>query len=183
MTRGLKIVAIIFIIISAFILSYNNLPVADDRYELRAPNGISFSEIRGYENFQVVAPSYRPDRKEIRYILGNRTVIEAYKKGIPENGQPFPDGSIIVKIAYSERKNPAFPAALEPDVLQRVEFMIKDSKRFKDTGGWGYARFLYDEKSKTFKPYGKDPDFHNECFQCHTIVKDRDFVFTKYFER
>ena len=161
----------------------SDLLVAQDRYELKAPNGISFSEIRGYENWEVVAPSYRTDKKEIRYILGNETIVKTYKAGIPENGKPFTDGSILVKIAYSERKNPDFPAALEPDILQRVEFMMKDSKRFKDTGGWGYARFLYDVKTDTFKPYGKDPAFEQECHQCHTIVKGRDFVFTRYFQK
>jgi hypothetical protein len=58
--------------------------------------------------------------------------------------------------------------------------MIKDSIRFKDTGGWGYARFVYEAAANTFKPYGKDPSFANECHQCHMLVKDRDFVFTKY---
>ena len=89
-------------------------------------------------------------------------------------------GSMLVKIAYSEMKNPAFPAALEPDALQRIEFMLKDSKRFADTGGWGYARFVYNAASNTYTPYGKDAAFANECYQCHTLVKDRNYVFTKY---
>lgn len=154
-----------------------------DKYSLKEPNGISFSEIRGYEIWQAVAPSYRTDKNEIRVILGNDTLAKAYKEGVPENGKPFPDGSVLVKIAYSERKSADFPAAIEPDLLQRVEFMIKDAKRFKSTNGWGYARFVYDAKTGIFTPYGKEASFDQECNGCHTIVKGRDFVFTKYSPR
>ena len=157
--------------------------VAQDRYQLKALNGISFSEIKGYEGWKVVAPSYRTDKNEIRVILGNDTLLNAYRQGVPESGKPFPDGSILVKIAYSEKKSPEFPAAIEPDALQRVELMIKDAKRFKSTNGWGYARFVYDAKAKTFAPYGKDAAFDQECNGCHLIVKGRDYVFTKYPER
>lgn len=153
---------------------------AQDKYALKAPNGLSFEDIRGYETWQVIAPSYRTDKKEVRYILGNAALVEAYKKGSSKKGILFPDGAILVKIAYSEMKNPVFPAALEPDTLQRIEFMVKDSKKFSATGGWGYARFVYDPASNTYTPYGKDADFANECYQCHTLVKDRDYVFTKY---
>jgi len=69
-----------------------------------------------------------------------------------------------VKISYSEIKDPAFPSALVPDVLQRVEFMMKDSKRFASTGGWGYARFPYDAATDTYKAYGKEPSFADECY-------------------
>jgi len=151
-----------------------------DKYELKVPNGISFSEIRGYETWQVIAPSYRTDNNEVRIILGNPAMISAYREGIPGNGKPFPDGSAIVKIGWSDKKNPDFPVALEPDVLKRVEFIIKDSQRFPDTGGWGYARFVYDAKISTFAPYGKDASFVQECHQCHTAVKRKDFIFTSY---
>lgn len=170
--------------LSAFLFIYgNSLLVAQDKYELKEPNGISFSEISGYEGWQVIAPSYRTDKNEIRIILGNTIMINAYKEGTPANGKPFPEGSTIVKVAYSERKNPVFPAAIEPDVLQRVEFIIKDSKRFPDTNGWGYARFIYDAKTGKFTPYGKDALFVHECHQCHTLVKAKDFIFTGYPQR
>jgi hypothetical protein len=83
----------------------------------------------------------------------------------------------------SERKSPDFPAAFEPDVLKRVEFIMKDSKRFTDTSGWGYARFIFDAKTATYTPYGKDATFVRECHQCHTIVKAKDFIFTGYPQR
>ncbi|MHB8909428.1 MAG: cytochrome P460 family protein [Syntrophales bacterium] len=154
--------------------------MAQDRFALKAPNGISFSEIRGYETWQFIAPSYRTDNNELRVILGNSAMIDSYKAGVPGNGKPFSEGSIIVKIGWSERKSPVFPAAHEPDILKRVEFIMKDSKRFPATGGWGYARFVYDAKSATYMPYGKDDSFAQECFQCHTLVKDKDFIFTSY---
>ncbi|MBI5232975.1 MAG: cytochrome P460 family protein [Deltaproteobacteria bacterium] len=151
-----------------------------EKERLKAPNGLSFADIKGYETWQVVAPSYRPDKKEVRYILGNDTLINAYKSGVPENKKPFPDGSILVKISYSEKQHPAFAAALVPDILQRIEFMVRDEKRFKETGGWGYARFIYEAKTGAFKPYGNNASFANECYQCHTLVKESDYVFTKY---
>lgn len=154
--------------------------LAQDKYSLSELNGISFSEIKGYETWQVIAPSYRTDVKEVRIILGNPAMIAAYQSGIPGNGKPFPDGSTIVKIGWAQRQSPSFPVALEPDALKRVEFIIKDSKRFPDTNGWGYARFVYDAKKDTYTPYGKDASFARECYQCHTLVKQKDFIFTNY---
>ena len=179
-----KILMIVIPVIAVVLMTQGNGSIAvQDQYELKAPNGISFSEIRGYETWQVIAPSRRTDNNELRIILGNTTMINGYKEGIPGNGKPFPDGSIIVKIGWSERKSPDFPVAFEPDVLKRVEFIMKDSKRFPDTSGWGYARFVYDAKSSTYTPYGKDASFARECYQCHTIVKAKDYIFTGYPRR
>jgi hypothetical protein len=166
-----------------FMVWCNTSLMAQGKYELKAPNGISFSEIRGYEAWQVIAPSYRTDNNELRIILGNPEIIKAYEGGIPGNGKPFPEGAVIVKIGWSERKSPVFPAAHEPDALKRVEFIIKDSGRFPATSGWGYARFVYDVKTATFAPYGKEESFAQECYQCHTLVKERDFIFTGYPQR
>jgi hypothetical protein len=148
------------------------------KYRLKAPNGISFSEIKGYEKLQAIAVSREADKNELRVILGNNIMVDAYKKGIPGNGKPFPEGSAIVKIGWLEKKNTHFPSAHESDVLKRVEFILKDSKRFPETSGWGYARFIYDAKTATFTPYGKDSSFTRECYQCHAIVKKKDFIFT-----
>ena len=178
MERPINSIRIILVIVLVM-GSYGSLQ-AQDRYELRAPNGIAFAEVRGYETWQVIAPSYRTDNKEVRIILGNAVMVDAYKNGIPLNGKPFPEGAVIVKIGWSERISPAFPAALEPDILKRVEFIVKDSKRFPGTNGWGYARFVYDAASARFTPYGKDASFAQECHGCHTIVKAKDFIFTGY---
>lgn len=154
---------------------------AQDRFTLKAPNGVAFSEIRGYETWQVIAPSY--DNDGLKIILGNTVMINAYKEGIPGNGKPFPEGSIIVKITWSKRKSPVYPIATEPDTLHSVQVIVKDSKRFPETSGWGYARFLYDAASDMFKPYGSDSSFEKECYQCHTIVKAKDYIFTSYPRR
>ena len=153
---------------------------AQDRFTLVAPNGIAFSEVRGYEDWNVVAPSFRTDNNEVRVILANDVMIRAYRQGAPGTGGSFPEGSIIVKIGYSAVKNPSFDAALVPGVLKRVEFIIKDTRRFPATNGWGYARFVYDPAKGLFTPYGKDANFGQECYDCHTIVKDHDFIFTTY---
>ena len=181
----MKKIMISAMIISSIILmmSGEGSIAASDKYKLKTPNGISFSEIEGYETWQVIAPSRRTDNNELRIILGNTTMIKAYQQGIPGNGKSFPEGSIIVKIGWSERKSADFPVAFEPDVLRRVEFIMKDSKRFPDTSGWGYARFVYDARTSTFTPYGKDATVARECHQCHTIVKKKDFIFTGYPER
>ena len=179
-----RVAGIVLVMTAALILAGQlSAQGKQDRYSRVAPNSISFSEIRGYENWAVVAPSYRTDQSEVRIILGNETILKAYREGVPGNGKPFPDGSILVKVGWAERKHPSFPAALEPDALQRVEFMIKDAKKFKKTQGWGYARFVYDVKTDSFAPYGKDAAFDQECSMCHTLVKDRDYVFTSYGRR
>lgn len=150
-----------------------------DRYTLKAPNGVEFSEFRGYETWQDVAVSQTDDG--IKAILGNPVMINAYKEGIPGNGQPFPDGSVTVKIQWSKVKNPVSPYfVMVPDALKSVSFILKDSKRFPETSGWGYAQFLYDAASGTFKPYGSDSSFGNVCYKCHTIVKTKDYIFTAY---
>jgi len=173
----------VLVLAGVFTMWLNNSISAQDKYELKEHNGIAFSEIKGYEDWPTVAVSRRTDNNELRVILGNTAMINAYKEGIPANGKPFPDGSIVVKIGWSERKSADFPVAYEPDVLRRVEFIVKDSKRFPDTSGWGYARFVYDEKTSMFKPYGKDASFAQECYQCHTIVKKKDFIFMGYPHR
>ena len=135
-----------------------------------APNGITL--ISGYRSWEAIAPSYRDDKNQIRVILGNPVVIEAMK----QNVRPFPDGSIMAKVAWSAVKHPKFPAATVPGSFSQVEFMVKDSVLYRETGGWGFARFVgYD-----LKPYGKNPGFVQECFSCHQPVKSNDYVFTGF---
>jgi hypothetical protein len=155
---------------------------AQDRYELTAPNGVSFSEIRGYETWQAIAPSKVKDG--IKVILGNPQMIKAYQGGIPRNGKPFPDGAKVVKIEWSAKPHPADHGALVPSTLRSVAFIIKDSKRFPETSGWGYAQFLYDPKAESFKPFGEDASFGKTvCFACHTKVAATDYIFTAYQPR
>ena len=120
----------------------------------------------------------------IKVIVGNPVMINAYREGIPGNGKPFPEGSKIAKIEWSKKKNPVSPYAVTvPDTLKSVAFIQKDSKRFPETSGWGYAQFLYDPASDTFKPFGSDSSFGKACYGCHTIVKGQDYIFTSYPRR
>ena len=155
---------------------------AQDKYTLKAPNGVAFSEFRGYESWQNVAPSVTEDG--IKSILANPVMIKAYEEGIPGNGKPFPDGSMIVKIEWSKKKNSESPYSVEvPDTLKSVAFIEKDTKRFPDSSGWGYAQFNYDAASGAFKSFGNDSSFATKCYKCHTIVKATDYIFTRYTER
>ena len=115
----------------------------------------------------------------IAAVFGSKKEIPD-KEGIPGNGKPFPDGSMIVKIEWTKEQNSVSPYFVEvPDTLKSVSFIEKDSKRFPDTSGWGYAQFLYDAASDTFKPFGDDSSFGKKvCYQCHTAVTARDYIIT-----
>ena len=159
---------------------------AQDKYILKVPNGLAFSEFRGYESWQVVSISQ--DGPVIAAIFANPVMIQAYKAGIPGNGKPFPDGSKMAKIHWNPKKMETFPSATVPGTQHDVDFMVKDSKRFADSGGWGWAVFEYDAASDTFRPgtsADKPPQGNDaKCgFACHTTVKTRDYVFTEYGHR
>lgn len=134
-----------------------------------APNGITLYP--DYISWKIIAPSYREDRGQIRIITGNEIAVAALRAG----KKPLPDGSVLAKVAWKAEKNPSFPVATEPTAFAQVEFMVKDAEKYKDTGGWGFARFVGSE----LKPYGKDPGFVAECFGCHTPVAGNDYLFTK----
>jgi hypothetical protein len=152
---------------------------AQDKYTLKAPNGVAFSEFKGYETWENVAPSATEDG--IKSILANPVMIKAYRDGIPGNGKPFPDGSKIVKIEWKKKTNEESPYSVKvPGTLKSVAFIQKDTKRFPESSGWGYAQFNYDEASDSFKPFGDDSSFGNKCYKCHTIVKTTDYIFTAY---
>lgn len=159
---------------------------AQDKYTQKVPNGLSFSEFRGYEGWQLVSISQ--DGNLIAATLANPVMIKAYLAGTPGNGKPFPDGSKLAKIHWNPKKMDTFPAATVPGTQHDVDFMVKDSKRFADSGGWGYAVFDYDAASGAFRPgtlADKPPQGSNaKCgFACHTSVKTRDYVFTDYGHR
>src|SRR5207249_3831177 len=157
-----------------------------DKYTLKVPGGLAFSEFRGYEAWQVVSVSQ--DGPRFAPILANPVMIEAYRAGVPANGKPFPDGSKMAKIHWNPKKLETFPAATVPGAQHDVDFMVKDSKRFPDSGGWGWAAFEHDTASGTFTPAtaAATPPQGNDAkcgFQCHTIAKTRDYVFTDYAPR
>jgi hypothetical protein len=152
---------------------------AQDKYTLQVPNGLAFSEFRGYEGWQTVSISQTEEL--IAVILANPVMIDAYRAGVPGNGKPFPDGSKMAKIHWKPKKSADAPApTIVPDTLHDVDFMVRDSKRFADSGGWGYGEFDYDPASDTFTPFGSGSNCGHAC---HTIVKAKDYVFTAYGKR
>ena len=156
---------------------------AQDKYTVSVPDGLAFSEFKGYEDWQSVAVSVT--ETSVKSILANPAMIKAYKEGIPGNGKPFPEGSKIVKIEWIKEKNPLSPYFVEvPKTLKSVSFIEKDSKRFPENKGWAYAQFAYDAGSDTFKPSPPLSSTGHECgFACHTVVKTHDYIFTKYAPR
>lgn len=132
---------------------------------------LSFKEIEGYQNYKIVATHFRTDKNEIRYILANLVAYNALR----DNKVIMPDGSKIVKIGWSVKEMPTFPSALEAEAIQRVEYMIKDKTKHKESDGWGYARFI--KKDGAYKAWDGDI---NSCVSCHAIVKSNDALFTKY---
>ena len=159
---------------------------AQDKYPVQVPGGLAFSEFRGYEAWETISVSR--NERVLAVIVGNPAMIEAYRAGIPDNGKPFPDGAKMAKIHWAPKPNEFFPEATVPGKLVNVDFMVKDSKRFADGGGWGYAVFDYDAASDTFKPgtSASTPPQGNDAkcgVACHTLAKDRDYVFTDYGRR
>src|ERR1700682_626741 len=119
-----------------------------DRFTVKVPNGLAFSEFKGYETWQDVAVSQTENG--LKLIAANNAMIDAYRQGVPGNGKPFPEGSKIAKLEWSSKKNPESPYfVMVPDALKSVSFIEKDTKRFPDTNGWAYAQFLYDAASAT----------------------------------
>jgi len=187
-TKRLQRIAIVAVLVSAVggsTISAQNKST-QDKYTLKVPGGLAFSEFKGFEGWHLVSVSQ--DGGLFAAILANPVMIDAYQKGIPQNGKPFPDGSKMAKIHWNPKKLETFPAATVPGTQHDVDFMVKDSKRFKDSGGWGWGAFEYDTASHTFRPAttaDKPPQGNDaKCgFGCHTIVKTRDYVFTEYGSR
>ncbi len=153
---------------------------AQDKYSLKSPSGIAFSDFRGYEDWSVVS-SARTD-EVLKVIVANPIMINAYKAGIPGNGQPFPEGSKIAKLQWKPKKSTEAPFVVDvPDVFAQAFFMEKDSKRFPKTGGWGYAVLNYEAASDKFTADAKSP---SDCGNaCHTVVKAKDYIFHPYQKR
>jgi len=183
MENRMKIAAVS---VSVLVAGAAVLLASPDKYTVKVPGGLAFAEFRGYESWQAISMS-RNDHA-VAVTLGNPVMIEAYRAGFPGNGKAVPDGAKMAKIHWEPKKNDFFPDATVPGALQNIDFMEKDSKRFADSGGWGYAVFEYDQASGTFKagdaaskpPQGNDA----KCgYACHSAAKNRDYVFTEYGKR
>src|ERR1700733_6158087 len=152
---------------------------AQEKYSLKSPSGIAFSDFRGYEDWSVVS-SARTD-EVLKVIVANPAMIAAYKAGVPGNGQPFPEGSKIAKLQWKPKKSTEAPFAVDvPDVFVQAFLMEKDSKRFPKTGGWGYAVFNYEAASDKFTA---DPSPSDCGHMCHVAVKTKDYIFHPYQKR
>jgi hypothetical protein len=151
-----------------------------DKYSLKSPSGIAFSDFKGYEDWSLVS-SARTD-EVLKVIVANPIMISAYKAGIPGNGQPFPEGSKIAKLQWKPKKSSEAQFVVDvPDVFAQAFFMEKDSKRFPKTGGWGYAVLNFDAASDKYTADAKSP---SDCGQtCHLVVKAKDYIFHPYQKR
>ena len=168
------VVALVLAILSGVAIS------AQDKYALKIPDGLPFSDWKGYEDWQLISSAKTDDRMKV--ILGNPTIIAAFKSGIPGNGKPFPEGSKIAKVQWKPKKSTEAPFDVQvPDTLADLFFMEKDSKKFPSTGGWGYAQFDYDPTSAT---YTADKAGTPNCgHTCHVAVRAKDYVFHPYQTR
>jgi hypothetical protein len=153
---------------------------AQDKYSLKSPSGIAFSDFRGYEDWSVVSSAQTDE--VLKVIVANPAMINAYKAGVPGNGQPFPEGSKIAKLQWKPKKSTEAPFVVDvPDVFAQAFFMEKDSKRFPKTGGWGYAVLNYEAASDKFTA---DPKSPSDCGNaCHTAVKAKGYIFHPYQKR
>lgn len=135
-----------------------------------APNGIEVPA--GYQNWRVLGVSHRTDNDSLRAIVGNSIAINAARSG---KTNPWPKGSVIGKLVWKDSQHADWESATVPGELSHIEFMIKDAVKYRETGGWGYARW----KGMQAEPYGKDANFAQECYGCHSKVAKKDYVFTQ----
>ena len=152
---------------------------AQEKYSLKSPSGIAFADFKGYEDWAVVS-SARTD-EVLKVIVANPAMIAAYKAGVPGNGQPFPEGSKMVKMQWKLKKSTEAPFVVDvPDVPTQAFVMEKDSKRFPKTGGWGYAVFNHDVKTGRMAADASPADCGHVC---HVKVQSKDYVFHPYQKR
>ncbi|MCA8277608.1 cytochrome P460 family protein [Burkholderia sp. AU30280] len=123
----------------------------------------------GYRKWEMVAPAEEAaPLDELRVVLANPVAIRALEQAT----LPFPDGAILVKLAYKRKQSDAFPPATVPGQATTVQVMVKDSRRYASTGGWGFGRFINGVPA--------DIGQHRTCFACHEArVKNHDDVFTR----
>ena len=152
---------------------------AQDKYSLKTSSGIAFSDFRGYEGWEVVSSAQTDE--VLKVIVANPTMIAAYKAGVPGNGKPFPEGSKMAKLQWKPKKSTEAPFVVDvPDTFSQAFLMEKSSKRFPNSGGWGYALFNYEAASDKF---AADPSPSDCGHACHVAVKAKDHIFHPYQKR
>lgn len=152
--------------ISALLIAVNVSVVYAAGHTPASSHGINYPA--DWQNWSSIAVSHRTDNNTLRVILGNAVAVKAARSG---NTNPWPDGAILGKVVWKDEQLENWKAATAPGTFVHAEFMFKDSKKYSDTYGWGWARWVGLEQ----KPFDKGPQV---CTACHTPVKDRDWVFT-----
>jgi hypothetical protein len=124
----------------------------------------------GYRDWRLIAPALEDaPLNELRAVVGNDLAVTSYRAGT----LPFPDGTVLVKLAWERMPSAEFESATVPGRATTVQVMVKDAKRYAATGGWGFGRFI------DGKPV--DEAQHQTCFACHEArVRNHDYVFTRY---
>lgn len=129
----------------------------------------------GYRDWKLISVAHEEGSlNDLRAVLGNDIAIKAYREG----KIPFPDGAIIARLAWkyvpSAENNRVFgrEQSYVAGEATNVQFMVKDSKKYAATGGWGFAQF---NDGKPIEAAGL-----GGCYACHVPVKDRDYLFTRY---
>ncbi len=148
---------------------------ADDGHPSSSAEAVAASPLFGvripddYRRWTMVAVSQEVGFDEFRGVVGNELAIKAYRDGL----LPFPDGAMLVKIAWKRAPSSEFDGAFVPGAPSTVQVMAKDAKRYATTGGWGFGRFIGGEPV--------DEAQHRTCFGCHVArVKEHDIVFTRF---
>ena len=156
-------------IVASSILVVTVVAEAEDDRTLASPiYGVTVPD--GYRSWELIAPAEEAEPlDELRAVLGNAVAVEAYRAGT----LPFPDGAILVKLAWKRVSSPEFAPASVPGPATTVQVMVKDARRYPDSGGWGFGRFVDGEPV--------DMAQHETCFACHEPnVRDHDYVFTRF---
>lgn len=172
-----RVLSLVRVLTLACLLAAGGVALAaQDRSTLKVPGGLAFSEFKGYEDWRPVAVSQTKD--SLKVISANPAMLNAFRAGLPAKGRTFPEGSRVVKLEWAQKPNAVSPYFVNvPGELKSIAFIVKDSKRFPKTHGWGYADFLYDPASKSLKPNGTGA----ACgYACHTTVAAQDYIFTAY---
>lgn len=133
-----------------------------------APNGIAY--IPEYKDWKAISTTDRLDNQTIRLVLGNETAQRAVDAGLIN---PWPDGTIFAKVAWDRLIDDS--GGVRTGQFKQVEFMIKDSRKYASTLGWGFARW----RGTDLQPFGKDATFEKGCVGCHNPMRANDFVFTR----
>jgi len=165
-----SVTVMLAIAISCFAIASGNSADGDAASELdiKMPDG--------YRDWTLITVAHEEGKlNDLRAILGNEVAVKAYREGI----RPFPDGSIIVRLAWSydplEESSSAFgsPQSFVAGAAKNgVQFMIKNSTKYASTGGWRFAHFNNGKRA--------DKAVHDTCFTCHQVARSRDFVFNRY---